>query len=41
MIFAALKEALAQEYSFICNAFDQNATGMATVLHIFYLSKVN
>ena len=41
MIFEALREAQSKQYSFICNPFNASETGMATVLHVFYLSKVN
>lgn len=40
MIKGAVTEALAQNYTFICNPFDGKATGMALVLWVFYTSKV-
>jgi len=40
MIFAAIQHYRSHNYVPICNAFDTKETGMATVLHIFYLSKI-
>jgi len=40
MMTAAFLEARAKNYSFICNAFNAEETGMAAVLWIFYLSKI-
>jgi elongation of very long chain fatty acids protein 4 len=40
MIVEAVREALKKEYTFVCNAFNPQESGMARVLWIFYLSKV-
>lgn len=40
MIVEAVKEYRSQEYVPICNKFDPSRSGMATVLWLFYLSKV-
>lgn len=40
MTYAAIMEAREQNYSLVCNAFRPKETGMATVLWVFYLSKI-
>lgn len=40
MIYAAIMEYQREDYVLICNRFDASKTGMASVLLIFYLSKI-
>uniref|UniRef100_A0A7S0ZZB3 Elongation of fatty acids protein n=1 Tax=Noctiluca scintillans TaxID=2966 RepID=A0A7S0ZZB3_NOCSC len=40
MIYAAMKEHRRRGFSLVCNAFDPTDSGLAYVLHVFYLSKV-
>lgn len=40
MIYRAVEEYLAADYVPLCNKFDQKASGMASVVWIFYLSKI-
>ena len=40
MIWGAIKEHRRRGFGLVCNAFDPAETGMATVLWVFYLSKV-
>eukprot|EP00042_Codosiga_hollandica_P040075 m.341423 g.341423 ORF g.341423 m.341423 type:complete len:324 (-) comp55767_c0_seq1:134-1105(-) len=40
MIYAAIAEFVRQDYTLICNAFNPKELGMASVLLVFYLSKI-
>jgi len=40
MVYAAIAEHRRRGFSLVCNAFEPAETGMAVVLHVFYLSKV-
>jgi len=40
MIWKAIEHYINHHYSLICNPFHEKETGMAEVLHIFYLSKI-
>ena len=39
MVYAAFTEARNKGYSLVCNAFNENESGMASILYVFYLSK--
>lgn len=40
MIYASVQEYVQSDYVLVCNTFDVNRPGMATVLQVFYLSKI-
>ena len=40
MMIRAIEQAVKDEYSLVCNAFNPMDQGMTYVLHLFYLSKV-
>lgn len=40
MMYKAYVEYNAANYKFICNNYNASATGMASAVHIFYLSKI-
>ena len=40
MIIQTVKEYRKQNYSLVCNSFDTKEKGMASIVWVFYLSKV-